>query len=57
MVVRLLMLIPKRKRIATDRVFDTKSEAHKFAVTTNAYFPGANARVVKNSERIEKMIP
>jgi hypothetical protein len=45
------------KRIASDKLFDTKESAHKFVVITNNYFPGANARVVKDSERVRRMIP
>jgi hypothetical protein len=45
------------KRIATQKTFDTKKEAHDFVISTNNYFPGANARIVKDSERIRRMIP
>lgn len=45
------------KRIATEKVFDSKQSAHRYVISTNNYFPGANARVVKDSERVRKLIP
>ena len=45
------------KRIATQMTFGSKEAAHNFVVSTNNYFRGANARVVKDSERVRKMIP
>lgn len=45
------------KRVVSEKLFDTKEAAHKFVVSTNNYFPGANARVVKDSERVRRMIP
>lgn len=45
------------KRIATRITFDGKEAAGQYALSTNYYYPGANARVVKDSERIRKMIP
>jgi len=46
-----------KHRIVSDKIFDTKDAARKFVVVTNNYFPGANARVVKDSERVRRMIP
>ena len=43
------------KRIAS-KTFPTKAEAQKYADETNA-FGHHHARVVKDSERIRKMIP
>ena len=34
-----------------------KSEAQKYADDTNRHYPKANARVVRDSERVRKMIP
>lgn len=48
---------PGNKRIATDKIFKSKESAHKYAVMTNNYMPGAYARVVKDSEKVRKMIP
>jgi len=44
------------KRIATSKTFATKAEAQKYANETNV-FSHFKARVVKDSERIRKMIP
>ena len=45
------------QRIVTKKTFNTKESAQKYVVVTNNYFPGANARVVKDSERVRRMIP
>jgi len=45
------------KRICTDQYWETKTEAQAFADSTNRNYPGANARVVKDSERVRRMIP
>ena len=45
------------KRIATEKYWESKEEAQKFVKITNNYFPGHKARVVKDSERVRKMIP
>jgi hypothetical protein len=44
------------KRIATSKTFATKTEAQKYADETNV-FSHFRARVVKDSEKIRKMIP
>ena len=44
------------KRIATSKTFPTKAEAQKYADETNV-FKHFRARVVKDSERIRKMLP
>jgi hypothetical protein len=46
-----------RKRICTDSYWDKKSMAQRYADETNKNYPGANARVVKDSERVRRMIP
>lgn len=43
------------KRMVADRVFNDKESAQEFVRTTNAYFPGAYARVVRDSERVRKL--
>ena len=44
------------KRMATDKSWESKTDAQKYADETNA-FVGFNARVVKDSERVRRMIP
>ena len=44
------------RRIATSRHWETKEGAQKYADETNV-FKGFNARVVKDSERVRRMIP
>jgi hypothetical protein len=41
--------------MVADRVFNDKESAQEFVRTTNAYFPGAYARVVRDSERVRKL--
>ena len=45
------------KRIATSQTWDHISGAKNFADGTNHYYVKANARVVKDSERVRRMIP
>jgi hypothetical protein len=46
------------KRIATEMHWDgDKSGAIAYAMQTNNHERGANARVVKDSERVRRMIP
>ena len=45
------------KRVCTDTYWETHSAAQKYADETNRNYPGANARVVKDSERVRRMIP
>jgi hypothetical protein len=45
------------KRMAFPRMWMVKRVAQKYADETNTYLQGANARVVKDSEKIRKMIP
>jgi hypothetical protein len=44
------------KRMATDKYWESRTDAQKYADETNA-FMGFNARVVKDSARIRGMIP
>ena len=44
------------KRIAS-KPFPTKLDAERYAKETNEHRPGANARVVKDSEKIRRMLP
>lgn len=44
------------RRIATSETFESKHEAEKYAWQTNKFI-GGNARVVKDSERVRRMIP
>ena len=44
------------KRIAS-KSFTSKSDAKEYAEETNEHRPGANARVVKDSEKIRRMLP
>ena len=44
-------------RIASDIYFEKKSTAQKYADETNMHYNNANARVVKDSERVRRMIP
>ena len=45
------------KRICTDQYWESRTEAQRYADSTNRNYPGANARVVKDSERVRRMIP
>jgi hypothetical protein len=45
------------KRIATEKYWMKRHEAEEFCRVTNGYFPGSNARVVRDCERVRKMIP
>lgn len=53
---RVTMTNPHGKRIATEKTFDTYRNAKEYAEDTNSY-RSANARVVKDSERVRRMIP
>ena len=44
------------RRIATSKYWESKTDAQKYADETNV-FKGFNARVVKDSERVRRMIP
>jgi len=47
-----------RKRIATKKYWESKAEAQAYADDTNKNYQWfANARVVKDSERVRRMIP
>jgi hypothetical protein len=45
------------KRMATDKYWESKTDAQKYADETNTFKNGFNARVVKDSARIREMIP
>ncbi len=45
------------RRIATESSFGSKSDAQRYADSTNKLNYHANARVVKDSERVRRMIP
>ena len=48
----------RKKRIATDKYWMEKWAAEKYASLMNKYYPQtANARVVKDSARVRRMIP
>ena len=49
--------ITSGKRIASDIYFEKKSTAQEYADATNTHYNNANARVVKDSERVRRMIP
>ena len=44
------------KRIAS-KAFTSKPDAQDYADQTNKFRPGSNARVVKDSEKIRRMLP
>ena len=46
-----------RKHRVASQLYTRKTDAQKYADETNYYYPGANARVVKDSERVRRMIP
>ena len=46
-----------KKRICTDSYWESRTTAQNYADSTNRNYPGANARVVIDSERVRKMIP
>jgi hypothetical protein len=54
---RVTMTTKHGKRIATDAMWPTTKGAQAFADETNWYHEHARARVVKDSPRIQKMIP
>ncbi len=46
------------KRIATSKIFDSKADAERYAWETNKFLgKSTRARVVKDSERVRRMIP
>ena len=45
------------KRIATEALWNDKAGATAYAMQTNNHYHNANARVVKDSERVRRMIP
>jgi hypothetical protein len=45
------------KRMVTDKYWGSKTDAQKYADETNTFKSGFNARVVKDSERVRRMIP
>ena len=49
--------ITSGKRIASDIYFEKKPTAQEYADATNMHYNNANARVVKDSERVRGMIP
>lgn len=54
---RVTMTNRRGDRVATEKLFDTKTSAYEHADATNRFYFHANARVVKDSERIRRMIP
>ena len=55
---RVTMTPHNRKRIATKKYWESKAEAQAYADDTNKNYQWfVNARVVKDSERVRKMIP
>lgn len=54
---RVTMTNLRGKRLATSVTWDNKKEAQQHASDTNRFNLHANARVVKDSERIRRMIP
>lgn len=46
-----------KKRIATKIGFDRKIDAQRYAKETAFEYPGTSPRVVKDSEKVRKMIP
>ena len=44
-------------RVCTSISWTNKVEAQKYADETNKHYPRANARVVRDNERVRKMIP
>ena len=56
---RVTMTTKTGKRIATSKTWDSKADAEEYARQTISYrrYLGSNARVVKDSERVRRMIP
>lgn len=55
---RVTMTNQHGKRIATNKYWESKRDAQIYAdLTNNSYYYHTNARVVKDSERIRRMIP
>jgi hypothetical protein len=54
---RVTMTNNRGKRLATDWTTEDKWRAQRYADETNENYHKANARVVKDSERVRRMIP
>jgi len=54
---RVTMTNSRRKRIASSIYWERKHWAQEYADETNKNFPGSNARVVQDSEKVRRMIP
>lgn len=54
---RVTMTNHRGNRLATDWATESKFRAQTYADDTNYWTPGANARVVKDSARVRRMIP
>lgn len=57
MKYRVTMTNNRGRRLATDWTTEDKWRAQRYADDTNKNYSGSNARVVKDSERIRRMIP
>lgn len=54
---RVTMTTSRGKRLATSITWDNKKEAQQHADDVNRFNLHPNARVVKDSERVRRMIP